>query len=452
MTDKSQKILIVGAGLAGSDCAYYLASRGHQVVLVEGKKIEKTPAQTGEHAAELVCTNSLKSEEEHSAHGLLKSEMVSLGSLIIEKARAHQVPAGGALAVDRVAFSKAVDGALKGLKNIQWVERICEDPIALAKEFACNKIVISSGPLTLAPLENWIVKELAKDDFYFYDAIAPVVDGESLDKSKMYYKDRYCDLTDREADYLNIPLNKKEYENFISEMVKAEKVAPAKFEKMQYFEACLPIDLMAERGVDTARFSCMKPVGLEQEEGSMHHAVVQLRRENLKGDAFNLVGFQTRLTYGEQKRIFRMLPGFEEANFLHLGSVHRNSFLNAKALLNSDLSSKSHPDIYFAGQMTGVEGYTESAAIGLYVGFQIDRVLNEKPPLDFPTGSAIGALVNYIMTVPKPTPSNINFGLLPAASLTKEERRQRKGRKKVKKLKAALMAKETFRHFLESVL
>jgi methylenetetrahydrofolate--tRNA-(uracil-5-)-methyltransferase len=290
---------------------------------------------------------------------------------------------------------------------------------------------------------------MAKGDFYFYDAIAPVVDADSLDYSKLYFKDRHKELDDS-ADYLNAPMNEEQYYEFVDALRTGETVKAKDFEDYKFFEACLPIDLMAQRGVDTPRFSCMKPIGLELEDGTQPYAVVQLRKENLLGSAFNLVGFQTRLTYPEQKRVFSMIPGFENAQFIHLGSVHRNSYLNAKKLLNPDMSSKLKNNIFFAGQISGVEGYTESSAMGLYVASQLARQLEGKDSISWPVETGIGALVNYLMTNDKPTPSNINFGLLPTVALSKEQRRDRKKRKKVKKQLAAQRARDSFQNLSES--
>lgn len=443
-----KRVLVIGAGMAGSDASYYLAQKGIEVVLVEVKGIKKNPSQKLEGFAELVCTNSLKSMNPHSAHGLLKTEMKALNSLILEKAMVAAVPAGDALAVDKEVFSKEITTALTEHKNITIVQAEAEDPIKLAEEHNCANIIIASGPLTTDKLSDWIQENFTKDDFYFYDAIAPVVDADSLDYSKMYFKDRHKDI-DESADYLNAPMNKEQYENFITELVNAEKVPPQDFEDYKFFEACLPIDLMAERGVDTPRFSCMKPIGLRMEDGTAPYAVVQLRKENLLGSAFNLVGFQTRLKYPEQKRVFSLIPGFENATFIHLGSVHRNSFLNARKLLNWDLSSKKFANIYFAGQMTGVEGYTESASSGLYAAYQLERKLNDKVFTQWPVETAMGALVNYIMTCEKPVPSNINFGLIPPIALTREQRRG-KGKKQVKKELASIRAQKIFKEFMDS--
>lgn len=452
------RVLVIGAGLAGSEAAYFLASRGIQVVLLESKRLAPNPSQKMKTFAELVCTNSLKSLNPDSGHGLLKHEMKAMGSVILELALKHAVPAGEALAVDRELFSAAVSEVLENHPQIEYHDENVASPMEAMKKYNCSYAIVATGPLTTEALQNWLEVDFAKEDFYFYDAIAPVVDGDSLDYSKLYFKDRHTPIEVSEegeeeaaqADYLNAPMTKEEYEAFIAALVEAEKVGPAKFEEMKYFEACLPIDLMAERGVETPRFGPMKPIGLERTDGTIPYACVQLRRENLLGSAFNLVGFQTRLKYPEQKRVFSMIPGLENASFLHLGSVHRNSFLNARTLLNFDLSAKSDAKIFFAGQMTGVEGYTESASMGLYVASQVLRQLKGLSSEAWPVETAIGALINYLMTVHKPAPSNINFGLLPPVTLTKEQRRDRKNRKRIKKELAAKRAREVFDAFWES--
>lgn len=447
MTKK--KVLIIGAGLAGSEAAMTLARNGVAVVLLETKTLKLNPAQKIPTFAELVCTNSLKSLDPNSAHGLLKAEMKGFGSYVIECAEAHAVPAGDALAVDRDKFSEEITRGLRGHELITVVEREATNPLALKEEFGCDYVIVATGPLTSKPLEEWIQKEIAQDDFYFYDAIAPVVDADSLNLDKLYFKDRHKAMEEG-GDYLNAPMTKEEYYAFVEELKTAEKVPPKDFEDWKFFESCLPIDLMAERGKDTARFSCMKPIGLEPDiNGKWPYAVVQLRKENLLGSAYNLVGFQTRLTYKEQVRVFRMIPGFEEASFIHLGSCHRNSFLNARKLLDWDLKSKKFPELYFAGQITGVEGYTESASMGLYAALQILRRIRGEEPLRFPVELAIGALVNYIMTIEKPCPSNINFGLLPSVEMTREQKRA--GGKKLKKELVAGRAREVFHNFLHGV-
>ncbi len=442
------RVMVIGAGMAGCDAAYFLAQNGVQVVLMESKRVELNPAQKISDFAELVCTNSLKSTNVASAHGLLKIEMSALGSLILNSAKDSAVPAGDALAVEREKFSGLVTQTLKEHPNIEVIDKIAENPLEQMKSFSCDYCIVATGPLTSKPLENWIQQELSSDDFYFYDAIAPVVDSDSLDYSKLYFKDRHKEASES-ADYLNAPLDEKQYYEFIKELVNAEKVPAQKFEDYKFFESCLPVDIMAERGPDTARFSCMKPIGLEQEGQESPYAVVQLRKENLLGSAFNLVGFQNRLTFKEQIRVFRKIPGFENASFIHLGSVHRNSFLNSRKLLHFDMSSKKFPQLYFAGQITGVEGYTESASMGLYVAYQLLRKIKKQPINPWPKETAIGALVNYIMTVQKPTPSNINFGLIPSIVLTKEQRKS-KDRKKIKKELVAQKAQEVFRFFMQN--
>jgi methylenetetrahydrofolate--tRNA-(uracil-5-)-methyltransferase len=465
MESKSKVVLVIGAGLAGSETAMFLARHGISVVLLEAKELKLNPAQKIPTFAELVCTNSLKSKVPESAHGMLKTEMRGLGSFILEMALQSEVPAGDALAVDREVFSKIVTDNLKAHPNIKVIAEDVLDPIEAKNRYGADYVVIATGPLTTESLSKWMGESLSipkeegerpdrftNADFYFYDAIAPVVDADSLDYSKMYYKERHKPVGDNpseDADYLNAPLTKEEYERFITELVNAEKVPPKNFEEYKFFESCLPIDTMAERGPETARFSCMKPIGLELPDGSIPHACVQLRKENLLGSAYNMVGFQTRLTYKEQMRVFRLIPGFENASFIHLGSVHRNSFLNSRKLLNFDLSSKKFPEIYFAGQITGVEGYTESAAMGLYVAHQLMRKINSTEVVPFPVETAIGSLINYIMTVPKPVPSNINTGLMPAVPLTKEERRRRHELKSIKKAKIAKRAAETFEAFMK---
>ncbi len=424
------------------------------VVLLESKRLTPTPAQKIEHFSELVCTNSLKSLKPESAHGLLKFEMESLGSLVISKGREFAVPAGDALAVNRDLFSKNITQTLESHQFIKVVDEVVENPLEAAKKWDCDLVVLATGPLTHPGLESWIKDEVCGDDLYFYDAIAPVVDADTLDISQMYFKDRWKDLTgeeEKDADHLNIPLNKDQYEAFVDALLGAEKVPPQGFEEYRFFESCLPIDLMAERGRETLRFSCMKPIGLMTIEGKVPHAVIQLRRENLLGEAFNLVGFQNRLKYGEQLKVFRTIPGMEKAEFIKLGSVHRNTFLNSGKVLNADLSSKKFPDVYFAGQITGVEGYTESASMGLYVGYQVLKKLQGEEFKPWPLETGIGALVNYIMTAEKPTPSNINFGLLPKVSLNGKKVKSRE-RKVLKKKLASERAQKVFSEFMKDDL
>ena len=426
------KVLIIGGGLAGCEAAYFLANHQIDVVLAEAKLIRLNPAQSLPDLAELVCSNSLKSNNPHSAHGILKQEMRALGSLIMQAADACQVPAAEALAVDRHKFARWVTEKIKNHPRIKLMALEVNHPLRAMEELACAYVMIAAGPLASSGLSQWLQQQ-TKEDFYFYDAIAPIVDANTLDYSHLYFKDRYQDS----QDYLNLPLNKEEYISFVADLVAAEKVPSKNFEEERFYEGCLPIDLMAERGVDTLRYACLKPVGLEK-DGTRPYAVIQLRRENLLGEAYNLVGFQTRLKHGEQKRIFHKLPGLAKAEFLRYGSVHRNAYLAAQHWLDYDLSFYHLPQVRLIGQIMGVEGYTESAAMGLYGAIQLERQINHRPRVIWPTTTAIGALLNYVQAgkrspppatlatakdfIPRPgvspgaahpSPSNINFGLLP---------------------------------------
>jgi methylenetetrahydrofolate--tRNA-(uracil-5-)-methyltransferase len=427
------KVVVVGAGLAGCEASYWLAQRGIEVLLYECKEFLPTPAQKMKSYAELVCTNSLKSLSLDTPHGLLKWEMEQLGSLVLQVAHQVAVGAGDALAVDRQLFSQKMTFIVKEHPLITVIEEEVKNPLLLLERSDVADVIVATGPLTQKSLEDWIVEHLCDgDDYYFYDAIAPIVEADSLNSEHFYWKNRYQDYSaeNEKADYWNIPLNQEQYDQLMLAMQEGEKVPAKDFEELKYFESCLPIDTMAVRGKDTARFSCMKPVGLEKPDGTLPYAVIQLRKENLLGDAFNLVGFQTRLTYKEQQRIFRLIPGFEEAKFFHYGSVHRNSFLKASALLNADMSSKKYPHLYFAGQMTGVEGYTESAMSGLYVAWNLVRKREGKAFQAWPVQTAMGSLIHYLMTMSTPRPMNVNRGLLPPppSSLIRDWKRDRKYR------------------------
>jgi len=442
-TDK--KVVVIGAGLAGVETALFLAKKGVKVILFESKRVQKNEAQDIDHLAELVCTNSLKSFRDGSAHGILKKEMDALGSEVLKCARQSAVPAGDALAVDRVQFSKLITEQIQKHPMIELKDEVVGNPLEKLEAYNADFVVVSTGPLSLGPITDWIEESLSKKDLYFYDAIAPVIDADSINMDEVYFKNRHSDSLE-DADYLNIPLNKDQYEEFVADLIESDKVPAQNFEDFKFFEACLPIDEMAQRGVDTLRYSCMKPIGLEY-EGTRPYAVIQLRKENLLGSAFNIVGFQNRLKYGEQTRVLRKLPGLKEAVFLKLGSIHRNTFLDSKNLLDFDLSSKEFKKLHFAGQITGVEGYTESAAMGLYVAWQIHRKLSGLETREWPKQTAIGALVNYVQTNPKPVPSSINFGLLPKVELSKEQRRSRE-RAKIKKNLAAQIALNSLNEFL----
>lgn len=446
---KSEKrVVVIGAGLAGTELSLTLADAGVKVFVYESKRVKRNPAQKTNFFAELVCTNSLKSMNPHSAHGALKTEMQELGSKILKVANNNAIPAGDALAVDRESFSQEITSLISNHSNIEVFDEVVDDPEVVKNRHEADALVIATGPLTMGKLEDWLQENLSPDDLYFYDAIAPVVDADSLDFSKMYFKDRHIDPSEK-ADYLNIPLSKEAYYEFVSEIKHADKVPAQNFEKEKFFESCLPVDVMASRGDDTLRYSCMKPLGLENEDGEIAYAVIQLRKENLLGSAFNMVGFQNRLKYSEQVRIFKTLPGFENASFIHLGSVHRNTFINSSEQLDFSLNSKKFPWLYFAGQVTGVEGYTESAAMGLYLAWQLNQKFNELEVKPWPVETIIGSLINYIMTAKKPAPSNANFGLVPPVVLTKEQRKMR-DKKRVRKELIVNRANQAFSNLMES--
>ncbi|MDH4467020.1 MAG: methylenetetrahydrofolate--tRNA-(uracil(54)-C(5))-methyltransferase (FADH(2)-oxidizing) TrmFO [Bacteriovoracaceae bacterium] len=436
---KNPRVIVIGAGMAGTEAAWMLANHGIEVLLFESKRIKATDAQKSLHFAELVCTNSLKSLDPMSAHGLLKEEMEQLGSLILKQAKIFAVPAGQALAVDREPFAASITKLLEDHPRIKIIDEIVINPSELLQKYDAAFAIVATGPLTHEGLTTWMQKEISgEENLYFYDAIAPVVDGDSLDYSKLYFKDRHLDPA-LSADYLNAPFHDKaDYEKFMHALAEAPRVDLKSFESPIYFEACLPIDEMARRGIHTARFSCMKPIGLDQPGIRTPYAVVQLRKENLKGTSFNMVGFQTRLTYGAQLEVFRMIPGFENAQFLKLGSIHRNTYLHAKKTLNDDMSSKKLPRIYFAGQMTGVEGYTESAASGLFAAIEVLRQLFQKSDderYSLTSKTMMGALISAIRQMDKPVPTNANFGLFESPSIPVELLKQKGGidRKKYRK-------------------
>jgi methylenetetrahydrofolate--tRNA-(uracil-5-)-methyltransferase len=413
-------VIIIGGGLAGCEAAWQLLKRGHSVLLHEMKPQKFSPAHKMENLAELVCSNSLKSNSLDNAPGLLKEEMRLLGSLIISAADNTAVAAGSALAVDRLQFAKYVETELKKNKNFSLIT-------GEVKEIPKDSLtIIATGPLTSESLAQNISQLLGSTYLYFYDAIAPIVDADSIDMDKVYWASRYDKGT---PDYLNCPLQSEEYEIFRQELLAAEKVVPKPFEEVRHFEGCLPIEVLASRGVDTMAFGPMKPVGLiNPKTGVIPYAAVQLRRENKAGSLFNLVGFQTKLTRTEQQRIFRLIPGLEKATFARYGSIHRNTYINSPSLLEPSLQLKNNPQIIFAGQITGVEGYTESTAMGLLAGLNSASVLEGKKLQPPPQASAIGALLHYI-TFPTSAnnfqPMNINFGILehmPVKKMKKKEK------------------------------
>lgn len=403
-------IVIIGGGLAGSEAAWQAANRGAKVTLYEMRPKEMTQAHKTNGLAELVCSNSLGSADLQSAPGILKEEMRRAGSLIIRVADQARVPAGAALAVDRDQFSFKITQALEGHQNIRIVR---EEIGQIPTDCYC---IVATGPLTSDKLSQAIAQLTHSDHLYFYDAISPIIEADSIDLSVAFPGSRY---EKGGEDYLNCPMDEQTYDKFYEALLAAEKVQPKDFEKTPYFEACLPIEVMAERGKQTMQFGPLKPVGLEDPRtGRRPFAVVQLRTENAHRSCYNIVGFQTKLTYGEQKRVFRMIPGLAEAEFLRYGSLHRNTFINSPKLLKSTLQLKGHERVFFAGQLVGVEGYTDSAAMGGLAGINAARALAGLPLVIPPATTAHGCLASYITTSdPRHfQPMNMNFGLFPPLS------------------------------------
>ena len=413
-----KKFTVIGAGLAGCEAAWQIAEAGYEVTLLEMKPEKFSPAHKNKNFAELVCSNSLKASRIDSAAGLLKEEMSRLGSLTVPVARNCAVPAGGALAVDRNEFSQTVTDMINSHPNIT-VENKLVEKISLDDD---EILIIATGPLTEGKLGE-AIQNLCGDYLSFYDAAAPIVMADSVDMQKAFGASRY----DRggDDDYINCPFNKAEYEAFIDELVNAEGAVMHDFD---VYEGCMPIEKLAKRGVDAPRFGPMKPVGLvDPNTGHRPWACVQLRRENSKGTMFNLVGFQTNLKFGEQKRVFSMIPGLENAEFVRYGVMHRNSFLNSPKLLNADFSLRSNPNIFFAGQITGVEGYMESAASGIMAGINAVRRAEGEEPLVLSEYNMIGALSQYISdeSVTNFQPMGANFGVLPPIEPKIRDKRER---------------------------
>ena len=435
VNEKKARVAVIGGGLAGVEAVHRLAKEGFKVDLYEMRPKKTTPAHKTDKLAELVCSNSLGGKEITTGSGLLKAEMEKLGSLVLEAAKMAQVPAGGALAVDRNIFADYITKTIEENPNINLIrEEVKEIPL---EDY--DVVIVASGPLTSEPLAEDIKKKLGGEYLFFYDAIAPIVDAETVDFSKGWWGSRY---NKGGADYFNCPLTKEEYERFVEELLKAQKVEPKDFERACYFEGCMPIEVMAERGKDTLRYGPMKPVGLiDPKTGKEPYAVVQLRKENKEGTLLSLVGFQTKLTYPEQKRVFRLIPCLRNAKFVRLGSIHRNTFLQSNKLLKPTLQSRKYPNLLFAGQITGVEGYVASAATGIVAGINAARLLRGEEPLEFPKETMIGALLHYITHKEgELQPMNPVFGLLPP--LPK--------RVKNKKLRKELMSKralETLERF-----
>ena len=418
--------MVVGGGLAGVEAAYQIARRGVPVQLYEMRPQQPTPAHHTALLGELVCSNSLKADTLASAHGLLKAEMRAFDSLVLQVADACRVPAGTALAVDRDQFAQQLTATISNQPYLTLRrEEVQTLPVG-------QLTIVATGPLTSAALTADMQRHLGSEQLYFYDALSPIVAADSIDYAKTFFASRY-DHGDGD-DYLNCPLDRQMYEQFWTALCTAECVVPHDFEREIFFEGCLPIEEMARRGPQTLAFGPLKPVGLQRHDTPVPYAVVQLRLEDRLRSAYNMVGFQTRLKYSEQRRIFRMIPGLEQAEFLRLGSVHRNTFLNAPRLLLPTLQTRRRPELLFAGQITGVEGYVESAATGLLAGINAVALWHGREPLVPPATTAHGALLRYISSADPETfqPMNINFGLLPALDM-------RSGSKQVRR--AAMVAR-----------
>ena len=422
-----KKVRIIGAGLAGSEAAWQCARRGVAVELFEMRPMRATPAHHTDDFAELVCSNSLKSDSENTAPWLLKEEMRRAGSLLLEIARKAAVPAGHALAVDRAEFSRKVTEAISREPFItirrEEVMQVEADPLT------GDLTIIATGPLTSDALSLEVARLCATSSgtshLYFYDSISPIVEADSIDMSKVYLAARYDKGS---ADYINCPMSKDEYNRFYDALLAAQSVEQKDWEKLNYFESCLPIEEIARRGRDTLRFGPMKPVGLKDPRtGRMPYAVVQLRQENLRADSYNLVGFQNHLKFGEQARVLSLIPGLEGARFLRYGQIHRNTYINAPTLLNPTLQMKAHPQVLFAGQICGVEGYVESIATGLMAGMNAAALATGGEPAPPPRAAAFGSLVHYITQAESKNfqPANITFDLLPALETHVRDRKER---------------------------
>ncbi len=431
------KVIVIGAGLAGSEAAWQIAQKGINVDLFEMRPKVSTPAHHSENFAELVCSNSLRGAGLENAVGLMKEEMRQMSSLIMEAADATKVPAGGALAVDRQGFSEYIT---KKIRNHALIRIINEEVTEIPQ--TDDVVIIASGPLTSPLFSQEIAKLTGQEYLYFYDAASPIVVKESLNMDKAYKASRYGKGDD---DYINCPMNKEEYQVFWNELVNAEKTETKDFEKAIFFEGCMPVEEMASRGVDTLRYGPLKPVGLEHPvTGEKPYAVVQLRQDNYAASLYNIVGFQTHLKWPEQKRVFGLIPGLDTAEFVRYGVMHRNTFINSPTVLKPTLQMQKNANILFAGQMTGVEGYIESAACGLVAGINAAKIASGQEPVIYPADTAHGAMCQYITNADakKFQPMNVNFGLLPPL----EERIKDKKIKNRTISERALSSLESFKH------
>lgn len=449
MLKSTVQVCVIGMGLAGSECAYQLLTRGIAVTLIDMRPKKLSPAHHTDQAAELVCSNSLRSSDVGNAVGLLKEEMANLNSVVIRSAYQSRVPAGSALAVDREEFSKRISEQLHSFDHFTKIEDVVvgftktvDGSITVQlenlPELLCQYCIVATGPLTEDQLAQWILKQTDRQSLYFYDSIAPIVNRDSIDMSKAFKQSRYDKDQSDDGDYINCPMNKEEYERFIDSIIAAELAPVHDFDKAQFFEGCLPIEEMVRRGRETLLFGPLKPVGLTNpnQPDQRLHAVVQLRQDNLHASLYNMVGFQTRLKWGEQTRIFRMIPGLENAEFFRMGSMHRNTYICSPELLGDGLELKSFPGLFFAGQITGCEGYVESAAVGLFVGLNLAARLKTGENLTAPPSTtAFGALIRHILKADPEhyQPMNINWGLFDDLEV-----RARKFDKKVAQLKRAV--------------
>ena len=424
-------ITVVGGGLAGSEATYQIAKRGIKVKLYEMKPDNFSPAHSNNNLAEIVCSNSFKSNLHTNACGLLKEELRNLDSLLIKVADETAVPAGQALAVDREVFSKKVTEALENMKNVEIIrQEVGKDGLSIESIAKDGIVIIATGPLTSDALSKQILELTGEDDLHFYDAAAPIIFKDSIDMNIAFYGNRYeqerakdedveewkaKQKNDGDASYINLPMNKEEYEHFWNELVNAEVVELHQFEKREIFEGCMPVEVMAKRGIDTLRYGPLKPMGFtDPRTGYRPYALVQLRQDNKDATIYNIVGFQTNLKFGEQKRVFSMIPGLENAEFAKYGVMHRNTFINSTKLLDRTYQLKKNKNIYFAGQITGVEGYVESISSGLVAGINAVKQLRQEEKVEFSEYTLIGALAQYISTPnEKFQPMNANYGILP---------------------------------------
>lgn len=431
------RVKVIGGGLAGCEAAWQLAEQGIEVTLYEMKPVKYSPAHSSEKLAELVCSNSLKADRIENACGLLKEEMRMFGSLMMEAAEAARVPAGGALAVDREVFSEYIT---EKIKSNPLIEIVNEEVTSIDND---EYTIVATGPLTSDGLTKAVAQITGSDSLYFYDAAAPIVTEESIDKSKVFKAARYDKGT---ADYINCPMTKEEYARFYNELITAETVSLKEFENQKVFEGCMPVEVMAKRGEKTLLFGPLKPVGLTNPKTGKDdsYAVVQLRQDNKEGTLYNLVGFQTNLKWGEQKRVFSMIPGLENAEFVRYGVMHRNTYIDAPAVLNRYYQMKKHPKVFFAGQITGVEGYVESASSGILAGYNMAKMIKGGEMFEPSAKTCIGALPIYISSQSegKLQPMNANFGIIDGLN-------ERIRKKQERYLKIADRALETLRNQLK---